>query len=76
MPSGNAEHYLRKGHGGETTLAKAELPHQGAGNRAGSRSEYWDTHSGLPKVGKGRYFVTAPLCNLYFSSYLLYLPRS
>lgn len=33
MPRDNAEQYLRKGHGGETALAKAKLPHQGTENR-------------------------------------------
>lgn len=33
-PRGDAEQYLRKGHGGEAALAKAKLPHQKAENRA------------------------------------------
>lgn len=74
MPHGNAERYLRKGHDGETTLAKAKLPHQGAENRAPTLS-IGTPAAVYPNQGKEGSFATAPLCNLYFSSYLLYLPR-
>lgn len=53
MPHGDAEQYLRKERGGETALAKAKLPPQGAENRA-PNPKYWAISSGLPKIGKGR----------------------
>lgn len=41
------------------------------------RSREWGCSPllGIPNEEKERYFVTTPLCNLYFSSFLLYLPR-